>query len=136
MIPVKKAVLFATLCAGLLTGGCAYFCDVAEFDALEKPVVKFRQFQEGPALHVAGQIRRADGVVESVRQIREGRDLHIEVLISPFERDDTGSEFATDVFLDGIDRITFGEKKTLLWRRYPDDKNLPSKPKPVFKLEE
>ena len=126
-----------TLAALFLAGGCAYFCDVAEFGELEKPEVRFAQFQEGVALHVEGQFSRTGGrVVESVRQIRNGREIHIEVRISPFERDDTGTGFATDVFLDGVDRVTFGNRKTLLWRRHPDSGELPSKAKPVFKREE
>ena len=132
---MKKLLWMAALL--LACGGCALFCDVAEFEELEKPQVCFKSFQEGPALHVEGRIRRPDGqVVESVRQIRNGREIHIEVLVSPFERDDTGAHFATDVFLEGVDRITFGSKKTLLWRRHPESEKLPSKDKPVFKREE
>ena len=129
--------LFLAAAVLLACGGCALFCDVAEFEELDKPQVCFKSFQEGPALHVEGRIRRPDGqVVESVRQVKDGGDIHIEVLVSPFERDDTGTGFATDVFLEGVDRITFGNKKTLLWRRHPEGENLPSKDKPVYKREE
>ncbi len=135
---MKKLFLTsAVLLAGIFSGGCALFCDVAEFRDLVHPVVQYRQFQEGPALHVAGQIRRASGnTVESVRQLKDGRTIHVEVLVSPFERDNTGSGFQTDVFLDEVDFITFGNDRTLLWRRNPGKDALPSKAKPVFKREE
>lgn len=133
----QKLLTIWVLLAGLFSGGCALFCDVAEFRELNRPVVEYRQFQEGPALHVAGQVRRTAGnAVESVRQLKDGRSLHVEVLVSPFERDGTGNGFQTDIFLENIDYITFGNDRTLLWRRNPGEKTLPSKAKPIFKREE
>ena len=133
----KQILTFTALLTGLLTGGCSLFCNVAEFRELEAPVVQFRQFQEGPALHVAGHVRRSAGsAVESIRQLKDGRTIHVEVLVSPFERDGAGNGFQTDIFLDEVDYITFGNDRTLLWRRNPGEKTLPSKAKPVFKREE
>lgn len=136
---MKKNILtFALLLAGIISGGCALFCDVAEFHDLKQPVVQYREFQEGMALHVEGTISQSSGkAVEYVRQYKDGGNIHIEVLVSPFERDHTGISFQTDVFLDGVDRITFGKDRTLLWRRNPEkNSTLPSKAKPVFKREE
>ena len=133
----KRSLIYAIALAGIFSGGCTLFCDVAEFRELESPVVQYRQFQEGPALHVAGQVRRSAGsVVENIRQYKDGRTIHVEILVSPFERDGTGSGFQTDIFLDEIDFITFGKDRTLLWRRNPGTHALPSKAKPVFKREE
>ena len=133
----KRYLIYAIALAGIFSGGCTLFCDVAEFRELESPVVQYRQFQEGPALHVAGQVRRSAGsVVENIRQYKDGRTIHVEILVSPFERDGTGSGFQTDIFLDEIDFITFGKDRTLLWRRNPGTHALPSKAKPVFKREE
>ena len=133
----KRYLIYAIALAGIFSGGCTLFCDVAEFRELESPVVQYRQFQEGPALHVAGQVRRSTGsVVENIRQHKDGRTIHVEVQVSPFERDGTGSGFQTDIFLDEVDFITFGKNRTLLWRRNPGKDALPSKAKPVFKREE
>lgn len=134
----KSLLLCAMLLAGCFSGGCALFCDVAEFRDLKQPVVQYRAFQEGVALHVAGAVARSEGsAVESIRQLKDGRTIHIEVSVSPFERDNTGTGFQTDVFLDDIDFVTFGNERTLLWRRNPEKKaTLPSKNKPVFQKEE
>ena len=133
----KHFLISAVLLTGLFTGGCAMFCEVAEFRELVQPVVQYRSFQEGTALHVAGLVRSPNGsAVESIRQLKDGRTIHVEVLVSPFERDDTSRQFQTDIFLDDIDYITFGKERTLLWRRNPEKNTLPSKNKPVFKREE
>ena len=133
----KRYLIYAIALAGIFSGGCTLFCNVAEFRELESPVVQYRQFQEGTALHVAGQVRRSTGsVVENIRQSKDGRTIHVEVLVSPFERDGTGNGFQTDIFLDEVDYITFGKDRTLLWRRNPEKDALPSKAKPVFKREE
>lgn len=126
------------LLAGCVTGGCTLFCEEASYGDLKQPRVEFRQFQEGTALHVAGIVNPSVGnAVEMIRQLKTDKTIHIEVLVSPFERDNTGTAFQTDVFLDGIDYITFGKDRTLLWRRNPEKKSdLPSKAKPVFEREE
>ena len=98
----KSLLLCAMLLAGCFSGGCALFCDVAEFRDLKQPVVQYRAFQEGVALHVAGAVARSEGsAVESIRQLKDGRTIHIEVLVSPFERDNTGTGFQTDVGMCG-----------------------------------
>ena len=95
-----------------------------------------RSNQVATTVNPMSSVTSTTSAVESIRQLKDGRTIHVEVLVSPFERDDTSRQFQTDIFLDDIDYITFGKERTLLWRRNPEKNTLPSKNKPVFKREE
>ncbi len=125
----------------LLCGsGCAAFYQSLEFRELATPEVRFIHYSDGPTLKISGTCVRAGYVVEKVQQIKEGRTLLVKVMISPFSRDGAGTSFATEIVLDELDFVYFGEQRELIWRRHPDRVSpeiLPGKrPVPVFEPEE
>ncbi len=135
-------IYFGALTAAmlLLTGGCSSFYQSLEFRELAAPEVRFVHYSDGPTLKISGTCTRAGYVVEKVLQIREGRTLLVKVMISPFSRDGAGTAFETEIVLDELDFVYFGERRELIWRRYPDRapaETLPGKrPVPVFVPEE
>ena len=136
----KLTLLLLPVITLLCINGCSAFYQSLEFRELTAPDVRFVHYSDGPTLKISGTCARAGYVVEKVLQIREGRTLLVKVLISPFSRDGAGTAFETEIVLDELDFVYFGEQRELIWRRHPPPASaepLPGKrPVPVFEPEE
>lgn len=127
-------LLLATLILAT-AGGCAAFYQTLEYDEIMEPHVSVTANSAGPLLKIAGNCGHSAHVVETIRQIKEGRVIVVEVQTSPFNRDNHSARFETEVYLDDCDFVVFGEKRQLLWRRNPG--TTPNQPsKPIFVPEE
>ncbi len=138
MMKASFRLFLPGLAAGLLlAAGCSLFHNTLEYGEMKRPTVTLKNFHDGPALRISGQLSRSGYVVEKVRHIKDGRILIVEVRSSPFARDNYSDTFETSVALtDDIDFIVFGNNQELLWRRYPGTEPIRKRPKGDFKPEE
>ncbi len=133
-------LFFLSAVTALLQGGCSCFHRSLEMRELAAFEAGFVRHDDGYTLRISGSCSRSGYVIERIQQIRNERSLQVKVFISPFSRDGFGSAFSTEVVLDDLDYVFFGEQNVLIWRRTsdraPTEDISSKKPIRVFRPEE
>lgn len=114
----------------LLLTGCEAVFQTMEYGEIISPRLEAVQYQDGVGLRLSGRCARSGYVVEKIKQVKSGGELQLLVFVSPLERDARPKTFQADLLLDGIDVVTFGAHREVLWRRRPPP--VPEKPKQQF----
>lgn len=118
--------------AAVLFAGCETLFLPLEYDDAVSPELKIIHRADGPVLRISGSCGRLGYVVEKIQHIKSGREIEVRVYISPFDRASAPAAFVTEVKLDGVDAVYFGEKRELLWRlRPPPPPAAPPQPQPA-----